>query len=92
MLDIAERSDNEESRLDFYRNLHGANDPAARDSMLRALTQDTSAKVREKVAQDIDTFVSDPLVQSALRDAAERDADLGVRARAAQTLAGKRGR
>jgi hypothetical protein len=89
MLDIAERSDTEDSRLDVYRNLHGASDPSVKESMLRALTQDSSAKVREKVADDIDTFLGDPLVQSALRDAADRDADLGVRAQAAKTLAGK---
>jgi flagellar basal body-associated protein FliL len=90
MLDIAEHSESEDSRLDVYRNLHGADDPAVRDSMLRALTQDSSSKVRKKVAQDIDTYLDDPLVQSGLRRTAESDADLSVRTQAAETLAKKK--
>jgi flagellar basal body-associated protein FliL len=89
MLDIAERSESEDSRLDVYRSLHGSDDPAVRDSMLRALTQDSSSKVRKKVAQDIDTYLDDPLVQSGLRRSADLDADLSVRAQAAETLSKK---
>ncbi len=89
MLDIAEHSDDENSRLDVYRNLHGANDPAARDSMLRALAGDPSARVRQKVAQDIDTFLADPLVQRGLRSAADTDTDAGVRGQALMTLSAK---
>jgi hypothetical protein len=90
MLDLAERSQDERSRVDAYRNLHGVKDPALRDSMLRSLAGDPSAKVREKVAQDIDTFLPDVTVEGALRQAAEGDSDAGVRAAAQKTLAEKR--
>jgi outer membrane murein-binding lipoprotein Lpp len=90
MLDIAEHSESEDSRLDVYLNLHGADDPAVKDSMLRALTQDASVKVRKKVAQDIDAYLDDPLVQSGLRRTAENDADLSVRTQAAETLSKKK--
>jgi len=90
IVDVAENSVDEDARLDVYRNLHGANDPAARDSMLRALAHDTSIKVRMKVAEDLDTFVDDPLVQRGLRAASDNDADGEVRRRATMTLAGKR--
>jgi len=90
MLDIAERSESEDSRFDVYRNLHRIDDPAVRDSMLRALARDSSVKVRKKVAEDIDTFSSDPAVESALRTAADSDADAGVRAQALMTLAGSK--
>lgn len=90
IVDIAENSTDENARLDVYRNLHGANDPAARDSMLRALANDASVNVRMKVAEDLDTFVDDPLVQRGLRAAADNDADGEVRRRANMTLAGKR--
>ena len=90
MIDIAENSNDEEARLDVYRNLHGTEDPAVRDSMLRALAHDESVKVRMKVAEDLDTYVDDPLVQRGLRAAADNDADGEVRRRATMTLAGKR--
>lgn len=90
MLDLAERSQDENTRNDVYRNLHGVNDNALRDSMLRALASDPSAKVRERAARDIDTFLADALVQSALRGAADNDADASVRSAALKTLASKR--
>jgi hypothetical protein len=90
MIDLAEHSENELNRVDAYRNLHGVNDRSLRDSMLRALAGDPSAKVREKVAQDIDTFLPDVGVESALRQAADGDPDAGVRAQALKTLSGRR--
>lgn len=90
MLDLAEHSPNEATRVDVYRNLHKVPDPALRDSMLRALAGDPSAKVREKVAQDIDSFLPDPGVEAALRQAADGDPDPSVRAAASKTLAGGR--
>jgi HEAT repeats len=89
LIDIAEHSQDEESRLDVYRNLHGVNESALRDSMLRALANDPSAKVRQKVAQDIDTFLPDAQVEAALKQAADNDADSGVRGQALMTLARK---
>jgi hypothetical protein len=86
MLDLAEHSDSEDSRMNVYRNLHGANDLAARDGMLWGLAHDPSPKVREKIAGDLDTFAGDSLVESALRVAADGDADGGVRARASKTM------
>jgi hypothetical protein len=44
--------------------------------------------VRERAARDIDTFLPDPVVESALRLAADTDTDPGVRAQAQKTLAG----
>jgi hypothetical protein len=90
LLDIAEHSESEGSRVDVYRNMHGVTDLALRDSMLRALAGDPSVKVRLKVAQDLDTFLPDALVVAGLRQAADGDADAGVRAQALMTLAGKR--
>jgi hypothetical protein len=90
MIDLAEHSENEGNRLDAYRNLHGVNDPHLRDSMLRALAGDPSSKVREKVAQDLDTFLPDVGVENALRQAADGDPDAGVRAQALKTLSGRR--
>lgn len=87
--DIAENSPDEDVRLDVYRNMHRADDPAARDTMLHALTHDTSSKVRAKVAEDLDTFVDDPLVESALRTAADSDADSEVKRGALKALAEK---
>jgi hypothetical protein len=87
MLDLAEHSSDSRTRLDVYRNLHGVKDTTLRDSMLRALASDPDAKVREKVAQDLDTFLGDPVVRSALQQAADSDPDSGVRAAAAKTLA-----
>jgi hypothetical protein len=55
--------------------------------MLRALANDPSAKVRMKVAQDINTFLSDAVVVNALRQAADYDSDQGVREQAGKTLA-----
>jgi hypothetical protein len=89
MLEIAEFSTNEESRNAVYRDLHGADDAAVRDSMLRALANDSSVKVRKRAAMDIDTYLGHPLVDEALRRAADHDADAGVRAQAAETLAKK---
>ena len=88
MVDIAEHSEDADSRLDVYRNLHGVNDSAAKDSMLRALARDQSAKVREKVAEDIESYLDDPQVKNALQVAANSDADADVRSMAAITLAG----
>jgi hypothetical protein len=90
LLDVAEHSQSEGSRLDVYRNMHGVTDLALRDSMLRALAGDPSVKVRLKVAQDLDTFLADALVVAGLRQAADGDADAAVRAQALMTLAGKR--
>ncbi len=90
MIDLAEHSENEATRLDAYRNLHGVTDRNLRDSMLRALAGDPSPKVREKVAQDLDTFLPDVGVENALRQAADGDPDAGVRAQALKTLSGRR--
>lgn len=87
MLDLGEHSPNEATRTDVYRNLHRIVDPSLRDSMLRALTNDPSALVREQVAKDIDTFLPDPAVEAALRRAADGDPDPKVRAAALKTLA-----
>jgi hypothetical protein len=89
MVEIAENSADEESRLDVYRNLHNSDDSAVKDSMVRALQKDASAKVREKVAQDVDCYLDDPLVESALQNAANSDADASVRNRALETLGKK---
>jgi hypothetical protein len=86
MLDLAEHSDSEDSRMNVYRNLHGATDSAARDGMLWGLAHDPSPKVREKIAGDLDTLAGDPLVDSALRQAYDNDADVSVRARAWKTM------
>jgi hypothetical protein len=86
MLDLAEHSDSEDSRMNVYRNLHGAKDPAARDGMVWGLAHDPSPKVREKIAGDLDTFAGDPQVDSALRQAYDNDADGSVRARAWKTM------
>ncbi len=90
MIGVAEQSQDETVREDVYRNLHGEHDPSLRDSELRALASDPSAKVRKKVAQDIDTFLPDALVASALRQAADYDADPGVREQASKTLSSAR--
>jgi hypothetical protein len=90
MIDLAEHSASAANRLDAYRNLHGVNDPQLRDSMLRALAGDPDPRVREKVAQDIDTFLPDVGVENGLRQAADGDSDAGVRAQAVKTLAGRR--
>ncbi|TAJ24498.1 MAG: hypothetical protein EPO68_01325 [Planctomycetota bacterium] len=90
MLDLAERSPNEKTRDDVYRQLHGVKDDALRDAMLRSLAGDPSAKVRRRAAEDIDTFLPDPMVEAALRRAAETDADANVRAMALSTLSGGR--
>jgi len=89
MLDLAERSLDENTRDGVYRDLHGVNDASLRDSMLRALANDPSAKVRQRAARDIDTYLSDALVQSALQRAGDQDSDLGVRGQALKTLAGQ---
>lgn len=90
MIDLAEHSERSTTREDVYRNLHGVKNPLLRDSMLRALASDPSPKVREKVAQDIDTFLPDPVIESALRQAADGDSDPGVRAQALKTLSERR--
>jgi hypothetical protein len=89
MLDLADRSADEGTRVDVYRNLHGTPDPALRDAMLRALASDPSTKVREKVAEDIDTFLADPAVLNALRQVANGDSDDAVRGAALKTLSKK---
>jgi hypothetical protein len=86
MIDLANQSADEATREGVYKNLHGVHDDELRESMVRALTTDSSALVRSKVPEDIDTFVSDPAVQSALRQAADSDSDDGVRAAAQRTL------
>lgn len=86
LLEVAEHSESEDSRLDVFRNLHGARDPALRDALMRALSRDPSVRVRKKVAEDLDTFLSDPLVDEALRIAAGSDIDGSVRDQAAETL------
>jgi hypothetical protein len=86
MLDLAEHSDSEDSRMNVYRNLHGAKDSAARDGMVWGLAHDPSPKVREKIAGDLDTFAGDPQVDSALRQAYDNDSDGSVRARAWKTM------
>jgi hypothetical protein len=89
MIDLAEHSEDASMREDVYRNLHGVKDSLLRDSMLRALASDPSPKVRQKVAQDIDTFLPDPVVENALRQAADGDLDPGVREQALKTLSGR---
>ena len=87
LLDLVDRAGDEDTRTDVYRNLHGVNDPALRDSMLRSLASDPSRQVREKAAEDIDTFLPDASVEAALRTAADTDPDDGVRSSALKTLA-----
>jgi hypothetical protein len=89
MLELADRSPDEGTRVDVYRNLHGTPDPALRDAMLRALASDPSTRVREKVAEDIDTFLADPAVLNALRQIANGDSDDAVRGAALKTLSKK---
>jgi hypothetical protein len=90
MVALAEQSRDENVRADVYKHLHNTKSDAVRDSMLRALAGDPSAKVRLRAAQDIDTYLADPAVKAALRRAADGDVDAGVRARAEKTLAGDR--
>jgi hypothetical protein len=87
MVDLAERSPDESVRHDVYRNLHNSPSPLVRDSMLRALAGDPSAKVRKRAAQDIDTYLAEAIVVTALQNAAANDADESVRAQAKKTLA-----
>jgi hypothetical protein len=90
MIDLAERSLDESTRDAVYRDLHGVDDASLRDSMVRALANDPSAKVRQRAARDINTFLSDAGVVRALQRAADNDADAHVRAQEATTLASER--
>jgi hypothetical protein len=87
MLDVVNHSTDEGVRTFVYANLHGVNDNAIRDAMLRDLVNDPSAQVREKIAGDINTFAKDRAVQEALRQAAANDSDESVRRAAAGTIA-----
>jgi hypothetical protein len=90
LLGVLDHAEDADTRTDVIRNLHGVNDPALRDSMLRSLTSDPSPQVRGKAAEDINTFLPDVAVEAALRSAADFDSDDGVRASALNTLAHKK--
>jgi hypothetical protein len=90
MIDLANRSKDEGTRWDVYRNMHGVHDADLRDSMLSALSNDPSAEVRKTVATDIGSFLPDPAVESALKTAADSDPDSGVREAASRTLERRR--
>lgn len=77
------------TRDSILRDLHGANGQdlavEARQLYLEGL-RDADEEVRERAAEDIDTFVSDADVRQALELAASSDPSKGVRKCAARTL------
>jgi hypothetical protein len=54
--------------------------------MLSSLVNDPDSSVREKVAEDIDSFLPDPAIEAALHTAANSDTNAGVRSHALKTL------
>lgn len=86
MIDLADHSDDATVRADVYRQLHGVNDRNLRDAMLRALQSDPDPAVRGQCAKDINSFLPDPLVVDALRNAADNDESPNVRREALDTL------
>jgi len=86
LLGIVDRSADPRARRDVYMNLHRINDPSLRDAMLSSLVNDPDPSVREKVAEDIDSFLPDPAIEAALHSAADSDPSDGVRSHARRTL------
>ncbi len=73
----------------ILRELHGTKDPELKALFLDALRTDEDEKVRERAARDIDTWLDDREVRTALQDARDSDASPRVRQAAGRTLQSK---
>ena len=89
LTDLFRTSTFADTRDRILRDLHNAKAPDAaadlRQLYLEGL-RDADEEVRERAAEDIDTFVSEPEVRQALESVAASDPSKGVRKRAALTL------
>ena len=89
MIVLAETSTKGAVRADVWRQMSHVTDPRLRDPLLRALAGDAHAKAREEAAETLADFLPDAWVEQALRQAAEGDADAGVRRQSQASLNGR---
>jgi HEAT repeat protein len=86
---LAETTQDSEQRMRLFQSFDDANDPAFVPSLVQGL-QDSNPLVRERAADALSDYRSDPKVQEWLRYVAENDADPTVRREAFRGLGNRR--
>jgi HEAT repeat protein len=86
MIRLGESSQDEAARADVWRQLSRVKDPSLLQPLLRALSSDPSAKVREEAAETLGDFLPDASARNALQFAAENDASPDVRSQCYESL------
>ena len=87
MIQLAQTSQNADTRADIWRQLNHITDPRLKQPLLDALAFDTDRKAREKAADTLADFMY-AVVEAALRQALQNDASPDVKKQAAKSLAG----
>lgn len=90
MILLARTSVDAKTRADVWRQLSRVTDERLKQPLLDALAFDADAKAREEAAETLAGFRTDPVVDAALRAAAQNDASANVRRQANGSLAGGR--
>jgi HEAT repeat protein len=86
---LAQTTQDPAERLRLFRAFDQANDPAFVPPLVQGL-QDANPFVRERAADALSDFRSDPSIQQWLRHVADNDADSGVRREALSALGMRR--
>lgn len=73
-------------REDLLQQLEGLTNAALRDPLLRMATADMDSGVRERAMENLEPFLSDPAVETALWDRMRNDPDEDVREQAGDVL------
>ena len=91
MIRIGRTSQDSAVRADVWRQADAhSKSPALVPALLRALTNDSVANVREEAAETLENYTSDPAVVQALEQAKQSDQDEGVRRFAGRSLERRR--
>ena len=86
MLALAEETDEPSLRADIFRQLDEVQDPALKEALLEALSNDGNSEVRHEAAESLGPFSEDKDVRAALRKAIEEDTNIDVQRHAAISL------
>ena len=90
MTQLLDTSSDPQIRVGVCRYLHGAVDEDLKRSLLDRIRLDSSAAVREKAVECLDSMKDDPVVRQSIEQVSRTDPSEKVKSRARRTLTGER--